>query len=84
MITWNGYFLGDLSCSALEFTCSNRCIPLTWRCDGDKDCSEGDDENGCREYCSFYIRQHKFVLGKFLKSEIFHGTPQISCLHYYC
>ena len=45
------YFSGDLNCSALEFACSNRCIPLTWQCDGDKDCPAGEDESDCCEYC---------------------------------
>lgn len=63
MISWNDYFSGDPSCSALQFACSNRCIPLTWQCDGDKDCTEGEDEKGCCEYCQFYIhvREHRFV-----------------------
>lgn len=45
------YFSGDLNCSALEFACSNRCIPLTWQCDGDIDCPAGEDESDCCEYC---------------------------------
>jgi len=42
---------GDPSCSALQFACSNRCIPLTWQCDGDKDCTKGEDEKGCSVNC---------------------------------
>merc|ERR1712224_1118831 len=30
-----------------EFTCSERCIPSTWRCDGDRDCRGGEDEADC-------------------------------------
>ncbi|KHJ47277.1 Low-density lipoprotein receptor domain class A [Trichuris suis] len=34
-----------------EFHCpsDNRCIPKGWRCDGGKDCSQGEDEQGCGE-----------------------------------
>ncbi|KRZ56210.1 Low-density lipoprotein receptor-related protein [Trichinella nativa] len=33
----------------LEFHChsDNRCIPIGWRCDGGKDCTLGEDEEGC-------------------------------------
>lgn len=32
-----------------EFQCKsdNRCIPKSWRCDGGKDCSQGEDEENC-------------------------------------
>ncbi|VDO95585.1 unnamed protein product [Soboliphyme baturini] len=32
-----------------EFKCrsDNRCIPKSWVCDGGKDCSQGEDEEGC-------------------------------------
>ena len=33
------------ACPDNHFRCrSGRCIPLTWKCDGDKDCPEGEDE----------------------------------------
>ncbi|XP_011556445.3 low-density lipoprotein receptor isoform X7 [Plutella xylostella] len=33
------------TCTASEFRCkTGRCIPATWRCDNEKDCSDGSDE----------------------------------------
>lgn len=35
-------FLGNRTCSEREFLCKEgRCIPLSQRCDGDRDCKEG-------------------------------------------
>lgn len=37
-------------CGPLQFTCGGRaesgaeCVPLAWRCDGSRDCSDGSDE----------------------------------------
>ncbi|KAK6630230.1 hypothetical protein RUM43_015023 [Polyplax serrata] len=42
------------SCGPDHFTClgmkksgGKDCIPIEWRCDGQSDCSDGSDENGC-------------------------------------
>ncbi|XP_051987440.1 low-density lipoprotein receptor-like [Xyrauchen texanus] len=38
------------NCSLNQFSCGderNLCVPKHWRCDGDKDCSNGADEEGC-------------------------------------
>ncbi|XP_078577348.1 trypsin-3-like [Branchiostoma floridae x Branchiostoma japonicum] len=36
------------SCSASDFQCSNgNCIPGSWECDGEADCSDGSDEASC-------------------------------------
>jgi len=36
------------TCSDGEHACGNgHCIPLRWVCDGDKDCNDNIDEQGC-------------------------------------
>ena len=39
------------SCSSDEFMCADglQCITDVWKCDGEKDCSDGSDEVGCKE-----------------------------------
>lgn len=35
-----------------EFSCgvgSTQCIPVFWKCDGEKDCDNGEDEVNCGE-----------------------------------
>nr|XP_026494794.1 very low-density lipoprotein receptor-like isoform X9 [Vanessa tameamea] len=33
------------TCTSSEFRCkTGRCVPLSWRCDNEKDCSDGSDE----------------------------------------
>ncbi|KPP59383.1 SCO-spondin-like, partial [Scleropages formosus] len=40
-------------CRQHEFRCaSGHCIPLAWRCDGETDCPDGDDELACGGRCS--------------------------------
>ncbi|KAK5970076.1 Low-density lipoprotein receptor domain class A [Trichostrongylus colubriformis] len=50
------------SCSDSEFACCSppqRCLPLSMRCNGHSDCSDGDDENNCPS-CS----RHEFACVK--------------------
>ena len=40
-------------CTEDEFHCSNgtgHCIPGSWFCDGDNDCGDLSDEQGCRKF----------------------------------
>lgn len=37
-------------CPAEKLSCgptSHKCVPASWRCDGEKDCEGGADEAGC-------------------------------------
>lgn len=43
-------------CTPEEFTCKSsegECIPMSWVCDGNQDCSNGSDETTCSE-CFFF------------------------------
>lgn len=35
------------ACSSEEFECDRKCVPASWRCDGDRDCADGTDELNC-------------------------------------
>lgn len=45
------------NCTAGQHLCrghDSRCIPLHYKCDGNKDCRDGSDEAGCRKYKEFF------------------------------
>uniref|UniRef100_A0A8C2F6K5 Uncharacterized protein n=1 Tax=Cyprinus carpio TaxID=7962 RepID=A0A8C2F6K5_CYPCA len=44
----------DKSCRSTEFSCGDKykaCVPMRWRCDGNIDCLNGADEEGCDKSC---------------------------------
>ncbi|KAJ8010539.1 hypothetical protein DPEC_G00076130 [Dallia pectoralis] len=42
----------NTACRPYEFGCANgQCVPQTWHCDGETDCVDGTDEQGCSWRC---------------------------------
>lgn len=86
------FFLLDAkTCSANQFTCQNQqCIPLRWKCDGDSDCSDASDENGCRRepVCSqnrFRCSDGTCIRGHWKcdgENDCHDGSDEIGCCEY--
>ena len=56
------------TCSADQFSCGagEACIPMTWKCDGEQDCNNQVDEQGCDQACTrpldeFQCSNHKCI-----------------------
>lgn len=44
------------TCQPSQFHCpDHRCIDLFYVCDGDKDCVDGSDENGCGKWIALFL-----------------------------
>lgn len=61
-------------CKAGEFTCDNgKCVNSTQHCDGDVDCQDGSDEEGCgvtTHHPSMYIID--CINAHLLRDQVFH------------
>lgn len=44
-----------VKCREHQWQCagSSQCIPLSWKCDGKKDCHNGMDEEKCEHFLNF-------------------------------
>ena len=51
----------NVTCEANQHQCTNgRCIPMTWKCDGENDCGDGSDEgDSCAEKTCAYFQVRK-------------------------
>ena len=49
------YHTTDNACPMNQFRCENfSCIPISWACDGQRDCNDGSDEsNNCHFVTKF-------------------------------
>ena len=79
--------------NATEFPCAaqkGRCIPKSWLCDGQRDCSDGEDElpgAGCSQYictvlihvvlnmCTFPTELSSYTFMSLERSHIFKPDP---------
>lgn len=46
-------FVESTVCSANEFMCDQRCLPMEYRCNGFNECNDGTDERDCPEIGKF-------------------------------
>lgn len=66
-----------LTCEENQFKCMQRCIPISWRCDGDYDCVDEDDktdEENCRKCDFFYWNYYNEMYSKQDTWDMFRGS----------
>lgn len=66
-----------LTCEENQFKCMHRCIPISWRCDGDYDCVDEDDktdEENCRKCDFFYWNYYNEMYSKQDTWDMFRGS----------
>lgn len=71
-------FIYEVSgCSNGEYTCNNgACIPNSYVCDGENDCSKGEDEKGCSVPQEVYVSPDPYDTYTPSSSDVFDGPIQ--------
>ena len=69
---WQPYHFADITgCTHGRFRCEDDhiCIPLSYQCDGDRDCDDASDESGCIANCPINyfvctnnVSVHKYII----------------------
>lgn len=70
-------------CTPEEFTCKSsdgECIPMSWVCDGNSDCSNGSDEATCSEYLKITEGKKQLFHFKFIFEFEIEFHTKICCL----
>lgn len=56
LVRLDSTYAGVITCAPNEFRCTGGgCVALSWQCDGDRDCSDGSDEQSCRNFVATWI-----------------------------
>ena len=76
-----------LQCRANEFMCldGSKCVPEKWKCDFDKDCPDGSDENCTHSTCApdqFRCHNGQCISNKWqcdLEEDCTDGSDELNC-----
>ncbi|GAB1602923.1 atrial natriuretic peptide-converting enzyme-like isoform X1, partial [Argonauta hians] len=71
----------SLNCPIDQMYCSagQKCISLAWKCDGENDCSDGEDENNCVYTLNKFEKQGKDFIINAIPRELYVQMPLETC-----